>query len=114
MKMKLGLILAAGLASSQCLRAADEKSDFKDDKEKASYAIGMYFGNQIKRGNMEVDATTVNSAMQDVLAGRSLKMTDQQAQEAIRTYQMAEQKRVADKNKKEGEAFLAENKNKPG
>jgi FKBP-type peptidyl-prolyl cis-trans isomerase FklB len=116
MNMRLKLILAAGLALglSQSLRAADEKSDFKDDKEKASYAIGMYFGNQIKRGNMDVDADTVNSAMQDVLAGRPLKLNDQQAQEAIRNYQMAEQKRVSDKNKKEAEAFLAENKKKPG
>jgi FKBP-type peptidyl-prolyl cis-trans isomerase FklB len=116
MKMRHQLILTVGLALglSQSMRAADEKSDFKDDKEKASYAIGMYFGNQIKRGNMEVDADTVNSAMHDVLSGKTLKLNDQQAQEAIRNYQQAEQKRVAEKNKKEGEAFLAENKKKPG
>jgi FKBP-type peptidyl-prolyl cis-trans isomerase FklB len=116
MKIRPQLILAAGMALSlsQSVWSADEKSDFKDDKEKASYAIGMYFGNQIKRGNMEVDADTVNSAMRDVLAGHQLKLNDQQAQEAIRNYQMAEQKRVSDKNKKEGETFLAENKKKPG
>src|SRR5882762_884726 len=116
MKMRHELILTAGLALclSQPLWAADEKSDFKDDKEKASYAIGLYFGNQIKRGNMEVDIETVNDAMHDVLAGKTLKLNDQQAQEAIRTYQQAEQKRVAEKNKKEGEAFLAANKTKPG
>jgi FKBP-type peptidyl-prolyl cis-trans isomerase len=116
MKIRSKLILAAGLALgfSLPLRAADEKSDFKDDKDKASYAIGMYFGNQIKRGNMDIDVETVNSAMRDVLAGKTLKLTDQQAQEAIRTYQTAEQKRVSDKNKKECEAFLAENKKKPG
>jgi FKBP-type peptidyl-prolyl cis-trans isomerase FklB len=116
MKMRHNLILAAGLALSlsQPVWAADEKSDFKDDKDKASYAIGMYFGNQVKRGNMDVDADTINNAMRDVLAGKPLKLTDQQAQEAIRNYQQAEQKRVADKNKKEGEAFLAENKKKPG
>lgn len=116
MKISNTLILAAGLALTlaQPLRAADEKSEFKDDKEKASYAIGMYFGNQIKRGNMEVDVDMINNAMHDVLSGRPLKLTDQQSQEAIRTYQTAEQKRVSDKNKKEGEAFLAENKTKPG
>ena len=116
MNIRPKLILAAGLALSlsQPLWAADEKSDFKDDKEKASYAIGMYFGNQIKRGNMDVDVETINNAMHDVLAGKTLKLTDPQAQEAIRNYQMAEQKRVADKNKTEGEAFLAANKTKPG
>ncbi len=116
MKMRPKLILAAGLtlSLSQYVWAADEKSDFKDDKDKASYAIGMYFGNQIKRGNMEVDVDAVNNAMRDVLAGKTLKLNDQQAQEAIRNYQMAEQKRTSDKNKKEGEAFLAENKKKAG
>lgn len=118
MKLRPKLILTAGLvttlAQSAAWAADNASSSFKDDKEKASYAIGMYFGNQIKRGNMEVDANTISSAMQDVLAGRPLKMNDQQAQEAIRGYQMAEQKKVAEKNKKEGEAFLAENKNKPG
>ncbi len=116
MKTRHQLILTVGLALglSQFVRAADEKSDFKDDKEKASYAIGMYFGNQIKRGNMEVDADTVNNAMHDVLSGKTLKLNDQQAQEAIRNYQQAEQKRVADKNKKDGEAFLTENKKKAG
>jgi FKBP-type peptidyl-prolyl cis-trans isomerase FklB len=114
MNIRPKLILAAGLVLTQSLWAADEKSDFKDDKEKASYAIGMYFGNQIKRGNMDVDAETINNAMHDVLAGKTLKLNDQQAQEAIRTYQMAEQKRAGDKNKKEGDAFLAANKAKPG
>jgi FKBP-type peptidyl-prolyl cis-trans isomerase len=116
MNIRPKLILAVGVALSlsQPLWAADEKSDFKDDKEKASYAIGMYFGNQIKRGNLEVDPDTVNNAMRDVLAGKTLKLNDQQAQEAIRTYQQAEQKRMSEKNKKEGEAFLAANKAKPG
>jgi FKBP-type peptidyl-prolyl cis-trans isomerase FklB len=116
MKIRHELILTVGVALclSQPLWATEEKSDFKDDKEKASYAIGMYFGNQIKRGNMEVDVETVNNAMRDVLAGKTLKLNDQQAQEAIRTYQQAEQKRVAEKNKKEGEAFLSANKTRPG
>src|SRR5436305_6744613 len=115
MKMRPKLIVTAGLVATlfQSAWAADEKSEFKDDKEKASYAIGMYFGNQVKRGNMDVDADTINSAMRDVLSGKTLKLTDQQAQEAIRTYQQAEQKRVAEKNKKEGEEFLAANKKKP-
>jgi FKBP-type peptidyl-prolyl cis-trans isomerase FklB len=56
-----------------------------------------------------------------VLAGRDLKLTDQQAQEAWRSYQMESRtkqeemrKQQTEKNKKEGEAFLAENKKEPG
>jgi FKBP-type peptidyl-prolyl cis-trans isomerase len=60
-------------------------------------------------------------AVKDVLAGRPLKLTDQQAQEAWRSYQMesrAKQEEMrhteAEKNKKEGEEYLAANKTKPG
>jgi FKBP-type peptidyl-prolyl cis-trans isomerase FklB len=112
------LVLAAGLGLSLLqtpAAAAEEKAaTFKDDKEKASYALGMWFGNQIKRSNMEVDTDVTISAMKDLLAGREPKLTDQQVQETLRNYQMESQRKVAEKNKKAGEAFLAENKSKPG
>jgi FKBP-type peptidyl-prolyl cis-trans isomerase len=118
MRIGLRLILAAGVALAllpSSSRAADQPAaSFKDDKEKASYGIGMYFGNQIKRSRMEIDPDVVIAAMKEVLAGKETKLTDQQAQEAIRAYQQAEQKKVAEKNKQEGTAFLAENKKKPG
>jgi FKBP-type peptidyl-prolyl cis-trans isomerase len=115
--LRIGLAAAVGLALMQMpSRAADTNTTatFKDDKEKASYAIGMYFGNQIKRSNMEVDTDVVVGAMKEVLAGGTPKVTEQEAQQAIRTYQMESRKKVADKNKKEGDAFLEQNKTKPG
>jgi len=106
-----GALTLASLAAEP-----DDKSagTFKDDKEKASYGIGVYFANQIKRNGLEVDVDTVISAMQDILAGKPAKLTDQQASEAIRNYLRDQQAKAAEKNKKEGETFLAENKNKPG
>ena len=90
-------------------------------KQNMSYAIGMNIGTSIKRGGVELDVDTMTAAMKDVLADAKLKLTDQQAQEAMRSYQMEArakheemQKQVAEKNKKEGEAFLAENKKKEG
>jgi FKBP-type peptidyl-prolyl cis-trans isomerase len=118
--MRIGkkVILATGLGLALVplsSRAADQPAaSFKDDKDKASYGIGMFFGNQIKRSKIDVDVDVVMAAMREVLAGKETKLTDQQAQEAIRSYQQAEQKKVAEKNKQEGEAFLATNKKKPG
>jgi FKBP-type peptidyl-prolyl cis-trans isomerase FklB len=94
--------------------AADTKPAFKDEREKASYAVGVFMGNQIKRSNMDVDLNVLVGAVNDVLAGKELKLTDMQASEAIRNYQQEARKKVAEKNKKEGDAFLAENKQKPG
>ena len=93
----------------------------QQEKENWSYAIGMNIGNGIKRGAVDLDLDVVMKAIKDVIAGREPKMTDQQAQEAWRGYQMAARKKQeevrqqqSEKNKKEGEAFLAENKKKPG
>ncbi len=89
-------------------------ASFKDDREKASYGVGMYFGNMIKRGNLDVDAETVFEAMKDVLAGKETKLTQMDGQKAIQEYQQAMRLKQAAKNKEEGEKFLAQNKTKPG
>lgn len=116
--MRIGLktVLAAGLgvALVQWPSRAQDKTALKDDREKASYGVGMYFGNQIKRSNMDLDLDTVMSAVKDVIAGHETKLTDAEQQKAIRTYEVASQKKIAEKNKKEGEEFLAENKTKAG
>jgi len=117
MRIGLTLILAisAGMALQLPLRGEDKPAaSFKDDREKASYGIGMYFGNQIKRSNMDLDFSVISEAMKDALEGHELKLTDQQGQEAIRNYQQETRRKTAEKNKKEGEAFLEANKTKPG
>jgi FKBP-type peptidyl-prolyl cis-trans isomerase len=117
MRIGLTIILAIGVGFAMVqspARGEDKPADFKDDKEKASYGIGMYFGNQIKRSNMDLDFNVVSAAMKDALEGHDLKLTDQQAQEAIRGYQQETRRKTAEKNKKEGEAFLQANKTKSG
>src|SRR3989441_12814072 len=116
MKPALRLIFAAGMGVALVLpaRAADDKPAFKDDKEKVSYAIGVNIGTGLKRSGMEVDVDTIANAMKDILAGKEPRLNDQQAREAIMSYQEAARKKLSDKNKQEGEAFLAGNKKKPG
>jgi len=112
--MKMMVWCGLGLILLQVPARAEDKATFKDDKEKASYAIGMYFGNQLKRSNMELDTDVVIGALKDVLAGKDPKLTDQEGQQVIRTYQQESRRKQAEKNKAEGDAFLAENKKKEG
>jgi len=116
MRIGLALIIAGGvaLALAQTPARAAEEQAFKDDKEKASYAVGMSFGNMLKRSNMDIDIDVAIAAMKDFLAGKQMRLTDMQINETIRNYQMEARKKTAEKNKKEGAAFLAENKGKPG
>jgi len=101
--------------------AEETNSVFKTSKEKESYAIGMNIGNSIKNGSVDLDLDVMLGAIKDVLAGKEPKLTDVQARDAMNEYRKdAQAKREetrlknAEKNKKEGEAFLAENKKKPG
>jgi FKBP-type peptidyl-prolyl cis-trans isomerase len=114
--MKVVFMASFGLVTlTSSLLAADEKpAAFKDDKEKASYAIGMSIGKNLQRGGLDVDIDVLASALKDVQAGKDGKMNDKEAQDAIRSYQMESQKKVAEKNKKAGEDFLAANKKKEG
>jgi len=112
--LKILTAVWTGVALLQCTAFSEDKPAFKDDKEKASYGVGMTFGNQIKRAGFEIDPDVVTAAMKDVLAGKELKLTEQQAREAIMAYQQEAKKKTAEKNKKEGEEFLAANLKKEG
>jgi FKBP-type peptidyl-prolyl cis-trans isomerase FklB len=93
----------------------------KEMKENMSYAIGTDIGRNLKRSLVDLDTDILGAALKEAMAGGTSKLTDQQIQEAISNYRkeaMAkrdeERRKTADKNKKEGAAFLAENKTKPG
>lgn len=103
------LITAASLTAAR----AEEARTFKDDKEKANYAIGLNVGVNFKQGNLEYDAAAFERGMKDALAGHQ-GLTMQEAGDAIRKYQTDRRALIGAKNKTDGEAFLAANKSKPG
>jgi FKBP-type peptidyl-prolyl cis-trans isomerase len=123
MKTGFKMTLAATLVAlaAQVSFAADAKPELKDGKEKVSYAIGMNIGSNLKRMGYDIDIQLLADAIKDSLSGGEMKLTEAQAREAMTAYQKElsvkreeERKKVAEKNRKAGEAFLAENKKKPG
>ena len=104
--------------------AAAKSSDgfeLKTEKDKASYAIGMNIGQNLKRQSEVIDATVVERGMKDALAGDKTLMTEDEAKAALVTLQASMRRKqeeqvqqMAETNKKEGDAFLAENKTKAG
>jgi len=93
----------------------------KTKKDKASYAIGISIGKSLQRDEIEVDTAVFLRGMKDALAGGKLLMTDDEAKAALtelqqtaRANQEAKAKVAGQENQKEGEAFLAANKSKPG
>jgi FKBP-type peptidyl-prolyl cis-trans isomerase FklB len=116
MRIGIKMILAAllGLPLAQMPARADDQPAFKDERDKASYAIGMDVGASLKRGGFDVNLDVLMNGMKDVLNSRETKLTDQQVRETLTAYQEAMRKSTAEKNRKEGEAFLAENAKKEG
>jgi FKBP-type peptidyl-prolyl cis-trans isomerase FklB len=116
------LVVVMGLAL--CLNtgaAADDKPALKDQKEKISYGIGMSVGSSLKAQGAEIDLDLLAKGMKDALSGGPTLLTQQEMQETLKAWQMErrnkfmeQQKVQVEKNKKEGEAYLAENGKKPG
>jgi FKBP-type peptidyl-prolyl cis-trans isomerase FklB len=92
----------------------------EEQKHNMSYAIGTDIGNNLKRGGVELDMEVLTGAMKDAMAGKPSQLADPQVREAINNYRQAARakqeetrRQTAEKNKKEGATFLAENKKKP-
>lgn len=115
----LGTILVIMLLATPVF--AEKKVELKNAKDKLSYSIGFEMGSSIKRNGIDVDQNIVTKAINDALSGGKALMNEQEMRESISALQKdmaAKQqertKGLADKNKKEGAAFLAENKKKEG
>ena len=90
-------------------------------KDKISYAIGADLANKLKASSIDVDRTMVTQGLNDVLSGAKPAMTDDEVHatltdlsKQLQAKQQAIAKEAGDKNKKDGEAFLADNKTKEG
>jgi FKBP-type peptidyl-prolyl cis-trans isomerase len=95
--------------------------NFKSEKDRNSYAIGMTFGASLRRGYVDVDPEILLQGLKDGLADAKTLLTEEEAHAAIMEVQAEARKKQEEKmqqaseeNKKEGEAFLDANKTKEG
>lgn len=94
---------------------------FGDERARTSYAIGMMVGTSWKRQDIDMDFDWLLRGLKDGRAGGPALMTEQEVSSAMSQFQRensAKQEKMrnemAAKTKKDGEAFLADNKTKPG
>jgi len=113
-------ILLAALFVS-CSSEPKRVTELKDQKQKVSYSIGLDIGKNLKAQKIEIDAQILAQGLSDASSGETPLLTDAQAQEVMTQFQkemqekkQAEAKVAGEKNIKDGEAFLAENKTKSG
>ena len=120
MKRRLAMAMCAAVALSGAAFAADAP-ELKTDKEKLSYSIGMDIGGNLKRQSVEVDPDLLAKGLKDSYGGGKTVLTEDEARKAITDFQKtmtAKQaetmKKLSEKNKADGEKFLAENAKKEG
>ncbi len=100
---------------------AGEAPALNTPREKTSYAFGVDMGRNIRRLVIDIEPDAMVKGLRDALSGVKLLLTEEELnatltalQNDLRQRQAAVVQKVAEDNKKAGEAFLAENKNKPG
>jgi len=104
-----------------CQLQAGEKTSLKTDKEKASYAIGMDIGSNLKKQSIEIDPDVLAQGLKDSYSGGKTLLTEQESRDALTALQkerfekqQEERKVLGEKNLKEGKEFLTKNKKKKG
>jgi len=98
-----------------------EKTELKTKSEKISYALGVNIGASIKLAAGEIDYDALTQGVKDTLEGRKPLLTAAETKQfldeltaLLKAKSNEKSEKVGEKNMKEGEAFLAENKEKAG
>lgn len=89
--------------------------------KRASYGMGIGLGDRVKQDGVEIDLDAFVMGLRDAAEGKERKMTKEEIMQEMQSFQQkqqeklqAEQQAIADKNKADGEAFLAENAKNEG
>lgn len=119
--MKSALAVLVLLALLEPCAGARQKEALKTQKDRISYSIGLDIGKSLKRQSIEVNENFLIQGLKDALFNGKQLLSDDEAREILVAYQKEmvarlteEAKKTGEKNKKEGEKFLAQNKYKPG
>jgi len=114
--MKSIILTAIALSVAITAFGEDKPSQFKDQKEKFSYAVGLNIGMNFKRQNIDVSPDVVLAGLKDGIAGTP-KMTMEQIRDTMTTFEKDMQQKETEAGKKNGadaDKFLADNKKKDG
>jgi FKBP-type peptidyl-prolyl cis-trans isomerase len=108
------------LPLSEVLADSAEKG-LESENSKASYGVGVKYGEGLKRDLTDLDLNAFIRGVSDAFSGKELALDPKELNKVVTAYQqrkMAEAKakhmEMSKKNLADGEAFLADNKKKTG
>ena len=119
--MRVTLAMLAVLVALSFSSIAQKKAELKTQKQKASYGIGIDIGKNFKEQFPDVDVDAMVRGFRDALAGTKPAIDSAELVNVMRTFQEEMMKKRSeqmaaqgDKNKKDGDTFLAANAKKEG
>jgi FKBP-type peptidyl-prolyl cis-trans isomerase FklB len=99
---------------------AEDRPALKETKDKVSYSIGLDIGTNLKRNKIDINSDALATGLKDGISGAKPLLTQDEMQAVMTQFSKdmqektnAARQEAAQKNKEEGEKFLAENKSKP-
>ena len=115
MHRKITSVISAVVLAGIALPAiAADKAELKTDQEKNGYSVGYDIGRSLQRQLADVDAESMARGLKDAMGGVAPALPDQEMQQRFATVRQESAKKIVEKNKMDGEAFLAKNKGEKG
>ena len=115
------LVIGITLATLAAPAFAQNPPALKDSKDKVSYSIGLDIGTTFKKQKMEINSDALVAGLKDGMSGAKPALNPDEVRQVMMEFSKdmrektaAATKEAAEKNSKEGEKFLTENKAKPG
>lgn len=113
----LCLSVLAGCASLSETGSAAREPVLQSDQQKSSYAQGVNYMKDLRKSKIELDQDLFVLGMNDVLAKKPLRLDAaelQKGQDWVFVQSVLYNQKLSTTNREQGQAFLAENKSKPG
>jgi len=114
MRKFASVVCAVVLTGVTMSGSASEKVELKTDQQKNGYSVGYDIGRSLQRQLADVDAESMARGLKDAMGGVAPALPDQEIQQRFATVRQESAKKIVEKNKKDGEAFLAKNKGEKG
>lgn len=119
-RIALPLVAASAFSLSTAV-LADDAAKFESDEAKVSYAFGVMFGKRMAAEFGDLDIEQFTSGMQSAINNEPQLLTEEELAQTLSDYQRKMQQQqieqlqqIGEENKKVGDAFLEENKQKEG
>jgi FKBP-type peptidyl-prolyl cis-trans isomerase FklB len=119
--MKLKYLTPLAVLAFVAPALADNPTVLKDQRDKASYSIGVKIGADMKANALDLNSEALVTGLQDGISGAKPQLSDKERADSLMAFEQDLQKKeierlkqLAEKNKKEGAEFLAANKAKEG